>query len=324
MLTDRKCNRLGNGRNARECANEIHGYLLQLGWVRTVKSVVGVKLRMNFALMVVGLLVFVLVAFIVLIVVGLILLFRVLFRLLWRLGTTFRLVRGSRLVTDLVGRLVRPVATLIGLFVGLSVIGVETTTLLAGLGIFGLVVGFALQDSLSNLFAGFAILASHAFDVDDVVEVAGIVGKIRQLGLWNTTLVTFDGRRMLIPNRNIWGSNVENRSVEPNRRADAVARIGYDSDLQAAIAVLEELLRDDERVLEDPAPRVWVSQLDESWAEVRLWAWARTSKWWSLYSDLPRLVRGKLAAAGIEVPVPRRDVTMRAAKSKESPVQSVR
>jgi len=253
----------------------------------------------------------------VLIVVGFILLFRVLFRFLWRLGTTFRLVRASRLVTELVGRLVRPVATLVGLFAGLSVIGMETTTLLAGLGIAGLVVGLALQDSLSNLFAGLAILASHAFDVDDVVEVAGVVGKIRALGLWNTTIVTFDGRRLLIPNRKIWGSNVENRSVEPNRRADAVARIGYDTDLEAAIAVLEELLQDDERVLEDPAPRVWVSRLDESWAEVKLWAWARTADWWPLYSDLPRMVRLKLADAGIEVPVPRRDVTTRAAGPQE-------
>jgi small conductance mechanosensitive channel len=176
-------------------------------------------------------------------------------------------------------------------------------------------VGLALQDSLSNLFAGLAILASHAFDVDDVVEVAGVVGKIRALGLWNTTLVTFDGRRLLIPNRNIWGSNVENRSVELNRRADAVARIGYDTDLQAALGVLEELLEQDERVLQDPAPRVWVSRLDESWAEVKLWAWAKTSDWWSLYSDLPRLVRLKLAEAGIEVPVPRRDVTTRVAVS---------
>jgi small conductance mechanosensitive channel len=254
--------------------------------------------------------------FVRLLIVGaFIVLFRVLFRVLWSLGTTFRLVRGSRLVTDLIGRLVRPVATLIGLLVGLSVIGLETTTLLAGLGIAGLVVGLALQDSLSNLFAGLAILASHAFDVDDVVEVAGAVGKIQALGLWNTTLVTFDGRRLLIPNHNIWGSNVENRSVELNRRADAVARIGYDTDLQAAIGVLEELLEQDERVLEDPAPRVWVSRLDESWAEVKLWAWARTPDWWALYSDLPRMVRLKLSEAGIEVPVPRRDVTTRVAES---------
>ena len=250
-----------------------------------------------------------------LIVIFFVVLFRVLFILLWRLGQALRLVRGSRLVRDLLGRTLRPVATLIGLIAGLSVIGVQTTTLLAGLGVAGLVIGFALQDSLSNLFAGMAILASRPYDVDDIVEAAGVVGKVRAMGLWNTTIVTFDARRLLVPNKNIWGSNVENRSAEVNRRVETVARIGYGTDLQAAIAVLEQLLRDDARVLEDPAPRVWVSRLAESWVEVKLWPWVRTEDWWSLHSDLPRLVRLKLAEEGIDIPVPRRDVTNREAGS---------
>ena len=255
----------------------------------------------------------------VLIVIAFIVFFRVLFSLLWRLAQALRLVRGSRLVRDLIGRILRPVATLIGLFAGLSFIGVQTATLLAGLGVAGLVVGFALQDSISNLFAGMAILASRPYDVDDIVEAAGVVGKVREMGLWNTTIVTFDARRLLVPNKNIWGSNVENRSAEVNRRVEAVARIGYTSDLQEAMAVLEQMLREDERVLDEPAPTVWVSRLAESWVEVKLWPWVRTVDWWSMYSDLPRLVRLKLAEEGIEVPVPRRDVTTRAAPVGGSP-----
>ncbi|MCL7960280.1 MAG: mechanosensitive ion channel [marine benthic group bacterium] len=247
------------------------------------------------------------------IVVVFVVAFRVLFGLLWRLVQALRLVRGSRLVRDLVGRILRPVATLIGLFAGLSFIGVQTTTLLAGLGVAGIVVGFALQDSISNLFAGMAILASRPYDVDDIVEAAGVVGKVREMGLWNTTIVTFDARRLLVPNKNIWGSNVENRSAEVNRRVEAVARIGYDTDLQAAMDVLLKLLREDERVLEDPAPTIWVSHLAESWVELKLWPWVKTADWWSMHSDLPRLVRLKLAEEGIDVPVPRRDVTTRAA-----------
>ena len=254
----------------------------------------------------------------VLIVIAFIVFFRVLFSLLWRLAQAVRLVRGSRLVRDLIGRILRPVATLIGLFAGLSFIGVQTTTLLAGLGVAGLVVGFALQDSLSNLFAGVAILASRPYDVDDIVEAAGVVGKVRAMGLWNTTIVTFDARRLLVPNKNIWGSNVENRSAEVNRRVEAVARIGYTSDLQEAMAVLEQMLREDERVLDEPAPTVWVSRLAESWVEVKLWPWVKTEDWWSMHSDLPRLVRLRLAREGIEVPVPRRDVTTRAAGPPEA------
>ena len=250
----------------------------------------------------------------VLIVIAFIVFFRILFSLLWRLVQAIRLVRGSRLVRDLLGRTLRPVATLVGLFAGLSFIGVQTTTLLAGLGVAGLVVGFALQDSLSNLFAGMAILASRPYDVDVLVEAAGVVGKVREMGVWNTTIVTFDARRLLVPNKSIWGSNVENRSAEVNRRVEAVARIGYDTDLRQAMAVLLQLLEEDERVLADPAPTVWVSRLAESWVEVKLWPWVKTEDWWSMHSDLPRLVRLKLAEEGIAVPVPRRDVTTRPAE----------
>ena len=249
----------------------------------------------------------------VLIVAAFILFFRFLFAVFWRLAGAVRIVRGSRLVRDLIGRILRPVATLVGLFAGLSFIGVQTATLLAGLGVAGLVVGFALQDSLSNLFAGMAILASQPYDVDDVVEAGGVVGRVRAMGLWNTTIGTFDARRLLVPNRNIWGSNVENRSAEVNRRVEAVARVGYDTDLRRALTVLRELLVADERVLDDPAPTVWVSRLGESWVEIKLWPWVRTEDWWSMHSDLPRLVRLKLEEEAIPVPVPRRDVTMRPA-----------
>ena len=158
-----------------------------------------------------------------------------------------------------------------------------------------------------------SILASRPYDVDDVVEAAGVVGKVRAMGLWNTTIVTFDARRLLVPNKNIWGSNVENRSAEVNRRVEAIARIGYETDLQAAMAVLQKLMEEDDRVLADPAPSVWVSRLAESWVEVKLWPWVKTEDWWSMHSDLPRLVRLRLAEEGIGMPVPRRDVTTRAA-----------
>jgi small conductance mechanosensitive channel len=205
-------------------------------------------------------------------------------------------------VRDLIGRTLGPLASLLGLIAGLTFIGVQTTTLLAGLGIAGLVVGFALQDSISNLFAGFAILANRPYDLDDIVEVAGVIGTVRAMGLWTTTVMRFDGRRLLVPNRNIWGSSIENWTVEKRRRVECVARIGYEADLRKALAVLEQLLRDEPRVLDDPAPHVWVSDLHESWVELEVWGWVKSEDWWPLYSELRRLVRLKLEEEGIEMP----------------------
>jgi len=255
----------------------------------------------------------------ILIVVGFVIFFRLLFRLGWWLARTLHLVRGSRLIADTLGRSLRPVATLLGFMTGLSVIGVETTTLLAGLGVASVVVGFALQDSLSNLFAGIAILAMRPYDVDDVVEAGGVVGRVREMGLWNTTIVTFDARRLLVPNKSVWGMNIENRSAEPIRRVEAIARIGYDDDLQKVIGVFYDMLQSDERVLDEPAPVVFASSLAESWIEVKLWPWVKNADWWSLTSDLPRLVSLRLDEEGISVPYPRREIVGTGAMGSEDP-----
>jgi small conductance mechanosensitive channel len=255
----------------------------------------------------------------ILIVVGFVILFRFLFRLGWWLARTLRLVRGSRLISDTLGRSLRPVATLLGFMVGLSVIGVQTTTLLAGLGVAGVVVGFALQDSLSNLFAGISILAMRPYDVDDVVEAGGVLGRVREMGLWNTTIVTFDARRLLVPNKSIWTQIIENRSAEPMRRVEAIARIGYDDDLQKVVGVFYDMLKSDERVLDEPAPQVFASSLAESWIEVKLWPWVKNSDWWSLTADLPRLIRLRLDEEGIAIPYPRREIVQSETVRGEGP-----
>ena len=255
----------------------------------------------------------------ILIVFGFVILFRFLFRLGWWLARTLRLVRGSRLISDTLGRSLRPVATLLGFMTGLSVIGVQTTTLLAGLGVAGVVVGFALQDSLSNLFAGISILAMRPYDVDDVVEAGGVLGRVREMGLWNTTIVTFDARRLLVPNKSIWSSIIENRSAEPIRRVEAIARIGYDDDLERVLGVFRDMLQTDERVLDEPSPLVFAKRLAESWIDVKLWAWVNNSDWFSLNTDLPRLIRIRLEEEGIAIPYPRREIVGTGPTRSEEP-----
>ncbi|MGB5673541.1 MAG: mechanosensitive ion channel domain-containing protein [Gemmatimonadota bacterium] len=244
----------------------------------------------------------------ILIVVGFVVLFRLLFRVGWWLARTLRLLKGSRLMVETLGRALRPVATFLGFFAGLSTIGVNTTALLAGLGAAGVVLGLALQDSVASLFAGLSILRTRPYDIDDVVEVGGVVGMVRGMNLWNTIIVTFDNRRLLVPNRNIWNRTIENRSAEPIRRAEAVARIGYDQDQERVIDMLMDVLESDDRVIDEPAPSVFVSQLADSWAEVTLWPWVRASDWWPMTVDLPRLVHKRLAEEGIEIPYPRVEI----------------
>lgn len=242
------------------------------------------------------------------IIVAFVVLFRVGFRLGWLLFDKLGLVKLSRLLADMVERLLGPLATILGLFTGLWVLGVNPTTLLAGVGVAGIIIGLALQDSLSNLASGFFILATRPFDVDDVIEGGGVTGTVKAMGLANTTVVTFDNRRLMVPNRKIWGEVIVNRSVEQVRRVEVTVKIGYGEDLDRAIGILRDLLDEHEKVLKNPEPSIFVGKLADSWMEVEVWPWVKNEDWWPLLTELPRLVRLRFAREGIEIPIPRREL----------------
>jgi small conductance mechanosensitive channel len=220
------------------------------------------------------------------------------------------LAKLSRLMRDLVDRMLSPIATIVGLIGGLWFLGVNPAHLLAGVGVASVIIGLALQDSLSNLAAGFFILATRPFDVDDVVVSGSVAGTVKAMGLANTTIVTFDNRRLMVPNRKIWGEVIENRSAEAVRRVDIEVRIGYKEDLDRAMDVLRDLLANNERALKKPEPAIFVSKLDDSWIEIAVRPWVRNADWWPLLTELPRLVRLRFAEEGIEIPIPRREINM--------------
>jgi small conductance mechanosensitive channel len=246
-----------------------------------------------------------------LIIAAFVVLFRILFRLTWwalRLSGMGK--KMSRLMTDLVGRLLKSIATIVGLIVGLSFLGVDPTTLLAGVGVAGVIVGLALQDSLSNLAAGFFILSTRPYDVDDVVTAGGVVGTVKAMGLANTSVVTFDNRRMLVPNRKIWGEVIENRSAEYYRRVELEIRVAYDEDIDRAFDILRDLLAKNDRIMETPEPHIFVSKWADSWIEIAVRPWTRNADWWPMLTELPRLIRLRFAEEGIEIPIPQTEITM--------------
>ncbi len=256
----------------------------------------------------------------VLIILAFIFSFRLGFRLGWRLARLLGLSKLSRLMADLVNRMIYPFANVLGLIAGLWFLGVNPTTLLAGVGVAGIILGLALQESLSNLAAGFFILLTRPYDVDDIITVSGgVVGTVRAMGLANTTVVTFDNRRLLVPNRKIWGEVIENRSAEAVRRVEIKVRIGYAEDVDRALEIIRDLLTNNERVLSKPEPLIFVSDLADSWIKIDVRPWTRNADWWPLLTELPRLVRLRFAEEGIEIPLPQTEITMRSDEKKEPP-----
>ena len=240
-----------------------------------------------------------------LIILASVVFFRFAFRLGWWLMRLVGLVNLTKLMIQLGNSLINPIASFIGLFFGLWLVGADPTTLLAGAGVAGVVIGFALQDSLANLAAGFFILATRPFDVDDTIRTGTVVGTVKAMWIANTTVITFDGRRLLIPNRMIWSDIIENRSVEPLRRVDFTVRVGYEEDINRVIDILHDLTKGEDRVLDRPETAVFVSEWADSWVEIAVRPWARNEDWWPLLKDMPRLVVMRFAEEGIKIPYPR-------------------
>ena len=231
--------------------------------------------------------------------------FRFAFKFGWWLLRLVGLISLTKLMVQLGNSLISPIASLVGLFFGLWLVGADPTTMLAGAGVAGVVIGFALQDSLANLAAGFFILATRPFDVDDVIRTGTVIGTVKAMWMANTTIITFDGRRLLIPNRMIWSDIIENRSVEPLRRTDFTVRVGYEEDINRAIDILLDLTKGEKRVLDQPETAVFVSEWADSWVEIAVRPWALNEDWWPLLKDMPRLVVLRFAEEGIKIPYPR-------------------
>lgn len=237
-------------------------------------------------------------------------LFRWTARLIWMLVLLARVRQSSRLLQDLIGRMLMPTASVLGLLAGMWFLGVDPTTLLAGVGVISVILGLALQDSLGNLAAGAFILLYRPYDVDDTVQAAGVVGMVKAMGLANTTIVTFDNRRLFVPNRKIWSEVIENRSMENRRRVDTTVRVVYGEDVERVMGILRETLLGTETVLKDPEPMLFVSKMDESWVEIEVRPWASRENWWGLYTSLPQIMLETLQAHGIRIPYQRRDVAV--------------
>ena len=217
-------------------------------------------------------------------------------------------VKGSQLLEQTAVSITGKVILLLGLIVALSFLGIELGPVLAGLGIAGFVLGFALQDSLANFAAGAMILLYAPFDVGDAVEVAGVTGVVNSMSLVSTTILTFDNQRLIVPNSKIWGDVIKNITAEDIRRVDLVFGIGYDDDIPEAEKHLARIIDEHPKVLDDPTPTIKLTELADSSVNFIVRPWCATSDYWEVRWDITRQVKLTFDEQGISIPFPQRDV----------------
>ena len=214
-------------------------------------------------------------------------------------------------VRQLADRAVRLVV--LGLFavMALQNLGVELLPLIAGLGVAGAGAALAMQGVLSNVAAGLTIIFTRPFRVGDYISIGKEEGEVRTISLFNTVLGHPDLSRVVIPNRKIAGEILHNYGTL--RQLSVAVGVAYGTDLGAARRVLDEILRANPRVLQDPAPLVSVARLADSRIEIGVCPWVRVPDFVLATGEVNQAVVEAFRRRGIVMPLPQREIRMLAA-----------
>lgn len=190
----------------------------------------------------------------------------------------------------------------------LQVVGVPMTSMIAVLGAAGLAIGLALKDSLSNLASGVMLVTLRPFKVGDIVNINNESGKVESVSIFQTRLRGADNQTIMLPNNLITSHSIINLTPDTVRRIELVIGIGYADDIDAARSAALKIMRDDKRILAEPAPDVLVYALAENSVDLGIRCHVGNDDFFGTKCDLNERFKKAFDAAGISIPYPQRDV----------------
>lgn len=187
-------------------------------------------------------------------------------------------------------------------------LGIPSTSLVTALGAVGLALSLAVKDGLANLAGGLVLLTTKPFVVGDYIEAEGVGGTVAKIDLVHTMLRTIDNKEIFIPNGQMSNAKVVNYSAEPLRRLDLEFQIGYHDDLDAAKALVAEIVARHPLALKEPAPFLRLSKLGQSAVTLTSRVWVASGDYWELNFDLLEQVKAAFDETGIHIPYNQLDV----------------
>jgi small-conductance mechanosensitive channel len=224
---------------------------------------------------------------------------------------------------ELLARIARWTVLVLGTLTALNQIpGVDVTSLLAGLGIVGFTIGFALQDIARNFIAGLLILMRQPFGVGDGVEVAGHAGTVMEITMRDTVIRTWDGVMEIIPNLDVYSNPIINYSELPLRRRTVVIGLGYGEDAARARAVFLDVLRNTDGVQKEPAPEILTEELGSATLNMaaRFWVNQQSHNMFAVHSDVVEAINEAAERENIDLPFPTQVVQVEAELPFETPM----
>jgi small conductance mechanosensitive channel len=211
-------------------------------------------------------------------------------------------------VRSLIVRIARVAVSLLFVIMAIQNLGVELLPLIAGLGVAGAGIALAMQGLLSNLFAGLSIIFTRPFRVGEYIGIVGEEGKVETITLFQTTLSHPDRSLIVIPNRKIVGEILHNYGKI--RQLDVTVGVAYDTELNQALTVIQEVLRESTRVLHDITPVIGVRLLADSSINIAVKPWVAVQDYGPAGGEINKSILEAFREHGIVIPYPQREVRL--------------
>jgi small conductance mechanosensitive channel len=193
----------------------------------------------------------------------------------------------------------------------LSLFGVPTTSFVAILGAGGLAIGLALQGALQNFAGGVLILLFNPYRIGHLVEIMGSQGFVKDIRIFNTTIVTLDNKRVTIPNGPLINQQIINFSEEGSIRVELFVNVAYDTDLKDAIETIGAALETDSKILKTPSPEIGVAELGDSSIKLFVRPYTKAGLYWQVHMEALKNVCEALQRRNIKIPFPQHEVLIK-------------
>lgn len=207
-------------------------------------------------------------------------------------------------VKTFVGSLVNVTLMILLIISVVGALGVQTTSFAALLASAGVAIGMALSGNLSNFAGGLIILLFKPYKVGDYIEYQAVGGTVKEIQIFHTILLTADNKNIFIPNGSLSSGVVTNIGNEPTRRVEWIFGVEYGSDYEHVKRVVESVLSQDVRILNEPAPFIALKELADSSVNIVVRAWVKSSDYWGVYFDTNKAIYATFNAEGIGFPFP--------------------
>jgi small conductance mechanosensitive channel len=211
-------------------------------------------------------------------------------------------------VRSLIVRIVRVAISVLFVIMALQNLGIELLPLIAGLGVAGAGLALAMQGVLGNLLAGLTIILTKPFRIGEYVGIAGEEGTVENITLFQTTLSHFDRSQVIIPNRKIVGEILHNYGKV--RQLNIVVGVAYNTDLNQALALIDQILRANSRVLREMEPVIRVSVLADSSVNIVIRPWVSVQHFGVATGEINKAILETFRERGVVIPFPQREVRL--------------